>query len=87
MLQTPTNSEDVNTLLKKVSETELQGLIGFTQEPHASVDFNHDAHSGVVDGTQTRVSGGQLLKLLIWFDNEWAFANRMIDGVQRLKEL
>lgn len=86
MLQKPTNSEDVNTLLKKVSETELQGLIGFTQEPHASVDFNHDAHSGVVDGTQTRVSGGQLLKLLIWFDNEWAFANRMIDGVQRIKE-
>ena len=86
MLQTPTSSEDVNSLLKKCSETQLSGLIGFTQEPHASVDFNHDAHSGVVDGTQTRVSGGQLLKLLIWFDNEWAFANRMIDGVMRIKE-
>ena len=58
---------------------QLQGLLGFTEEPHASVDFNHDSRSGIVDGTQTRVSGGRMVKMLCWFDNEWGFANRMLD--------
>ena len=47
--------------------------------PHASVDFNRDPRSGIVDATQTRVSGGTMIKLLCWFDNEWGFANRMLD--------
>lgn len=77
----------VNSLLQQVAETELQGVLAFTQEPHASVDFNHDPHSGVVDGTQTRVSNGSLVKLMIWFDNEWGFANRMLDTALQLKNL
>ncbi|MCV6609434.1 MAG: erythrose-4-phosphate dehydrogenase, partial [Amphritea sp.] len=48
-------------------------------EPHASVDFNRDSRSGIVDGTQTRVSGQRMIKLMCWFDNEWGFANRMLD--------
>jgi glyceraldehyde-3-phosphate dehydrogenase/erythrose-4-phosphate dehydrogenase len=47
--------------------------------PLASIDFNHDPHSCIVDATQTRVSGGNLAKLLVWCDNEWGFANRMLD--------
>jgi len=47
--------------------------------PLASIDFNHDPHSCIVDGTQTRVSGDRLVKLLVWCDNEWGFANRMLD--------
>ena len=43
------------------------------------MDFNTDPHSGVIDGTQTRVSGDNLVKLICWFDNEWGFANRMLD--------
>lgn len=81
----PTSSDEINALLKAKSSNELNGLIGFSQEPHASVDFNHDARSGVIDGTQTKVSGEKLLKLLIWFDNEWGFANRMVDCVENLK--
>ena len=45
----------------------------------AAVDFNHDPRSGIVDATQTRVAGGHLIKMLCWFDNEWGFANRMLD--------
>lgn len=74
--------EQINGLLKASSEQDLKHIIGYSDEPHASVDFNHDAHSGVVDGTQTRVSGNHLLKLLVWFDNEWGFANRMVDVLQ-----
>ena len=51
----------------------------FTELPLVSVDFNHDPHSAIVDGTQTRVSGAHLIKTLVWCDNEWGFANRMLD--------
>ena len=81
-LKNKITAEQINTLLKQHSLADLKSLIGFTNEPHASVDFNHDARSGVIDGTQTRVSGERLLKLLIWFDNEWGFANRMVDALQ-----
>jgi D-erythrose 4-phosphate dehydrogenase len=79
--------EQVNNVLKQATESQLIGILAFTQEPHASVDFNHDPHSGVVDATQTRVSDGSLVKLMIWFDNEWGFANRMLDTALQLKNL
>ena len=78
-LQQPTTTDAVNELLAEASSGALKGIIGITHDAHASIDFNHDPRSGIVDATQTRVSGGQLLKLLVWFDNEWGFANRMLD--------
>ena len=66
------------TAARGQSRASLKGLLGYTDEPHASVDFNTDPRSGVVDATQTRLSG-RLLKLMCWFDNEWGFANRMLD--------
>ena len=54
-------------------------VLGYTEELLASCDFNHDAHSGIVDASQTRVSGKRLVKVLTWFDNEWGYANRMLD--------
>jgi len=73
------DEKSVNALLRQVSETDYDGVMAYTEEPLASSDFNHDVHSCIVDGSQTRVSGGRLLKVLTWFDNEWAFANRMLD--------
>ncbi len=78
-LQQDTDPVEVNAMLRAAANNELTGLLGYTEEPHASMDFNTDPRSAVVDGTQTRVSRGRLLKLLCWFDNEWAFANRMLD--------
>lgn len=78
-LQRDTSAAEVNAMLRSAAQHELAGLLGYTEEPHASVDFNTDPRSAVVDGTQTRVSSQRLLKLLCWFDNEWAFANRMLD--------
>lgn len=70
----------VNTLLEDAAVSgRLAGILGYTEEPLASCDFNHDARSAVVDGSQTRVSGKNLVKILAWFDNEWAYANRMLD--------
>ncbi|QFU00300.1 D-erythrose-4-phosphate dehydrogenase [Halomonas sp. THAF5a] len=82
-----TSAEAVNALLREASRGRLSGLLGYTEEPVASVDFNHDPRSGIVDATQTRVAGGHLIKLLCWFDNEWGFASRMLDVTRRLARL
>jgi D-erythrose 4-phosphate dehydrogenase len=69
----------VNHVLANASQNFPPNIIDYTEEPLVSVDFNHDPHSCIVDGTQTRVSHKQLVKTLVWCDNEWGFANRMID--------
>ena len=74
-----TDAATVNAIFREASEGPLQGLLGYTEEPHASIDFNTDPRSAILDGTQTRVSAGNLVKLMVWFDNEWGYANRMLD--------
>ena len=74
-----TDVAEVNRILHAASGERLEGILGYTEEPLASCDFNHDPHSGVVDASQTRVAGGRLVKVLVWFDNEWGYANRMLD--------
>lgn len=69
---------DINARLVDAAGA-FAGLIDYTAEPHASIDFNHKPHSAIVDGSQTRVAGSRLANLLVWFDNEWGFANRMLD--------
>ena len=75
-----TDAAEVNRILRDAATSgPLKGLLAYTELPHASCDFNHDPHSAIVDASQTRVSGPRLVNLLAWFDNEWGFANRMID--------
>jgi D-erythrose 4-phosphate dehydrogenase len=75
-----TDAAEVNQVLRQAASSgPLQGLLAYTELPHASCDFNHDPHSAIVDASQTRVSGPRLVNLLAWFDNEWGFANRMLD--------
>jgi erythrose-4-phosphate dehydrogenase len=69
----------INQILKNASLSRFDGVLGYTEELLASCDFNHDPRSGIVDASQTRVSGARLVKVLIWFDNEWGYANRMLD--------
>ena len=75
-----TEAAEVNRLLREAATSgPLKGLLAYTELPHASCDFNHDLHSAIVDASQTRVSGPRLVNILAWFDNEWGFANRMLD--------
>jgi D-erythrose 4-phosphate dehydrogenase len=76
----------INQLLQQAARQYPAGVLGYTDEPLASCDFNHDPRSGIVDLSQTRVSGTRLVKVLVWFDNEWAFANRMLDVAKLLGE-
>lgn len=71
--------DTINDVLRSATLGQFNGIVGYTNEPLVSCDFNHDPRSSVVDGTQTRVSDGHLVKLLLWCDNEWGFANRMLD--------
>ena len=79
LVKTEVDTKAVNQALAKAAEGYLAGILGYTEEPLASCDFNHDPRSGIVDASQTRVSQHKLIKILIWFDNEWAYANRMLD--------
>ena len=69
----------INAALREAAQSRFNGVLGFTTEPLASCDFNHDPRSSIVDANQTRVSGKRLVKVLTWFDNEWGYANRMLD--------
>ena len=83
-----TSTEEINRVLRQAAESgPLKGLLAYTELPHASCDFNHDPHSAIVDGSQTRVSGPRLVNLLSWFDNEWGFANRMLDVAEHFLSL
>lgn len=83
-LKSKVSIEQVNQQLQQAANHQLRGILDFTQEPLVSTDFNHDPHSCIVDGTQTRVSHKQLVKTLVWCDNEWGFANRMLDNAEVL---
>jgi D-erythrose 4-phosphate dehydrogenase len=81
--------DEVNQVIKNAQSTSLQnnglqGILAYTEEPLVSVDFNHDPHSCIVDGNQTRVSHKRLIKMLVWCDNEWGFANRMLDTAEQM---
>lgn len=80
MMTRDVDAAAVNAVLQAAAATgPLAGLLDYTELPHASCDFNHDPHSVVVDGSLTHVAGRRLLGLMLWFDNEWGFAQRMLD--------
>ncbi|CAA0080021.1 D-erythrose-4-phosphate dehydrogenase [BD1-7 clade bacterium] len=83
--QSDVDVDSVNALLKDHA-ARLPGILDWNDEPLASIDFNHNPHSCIIDGTQTRVSGKRLLKLFVWFDNEWGYANRMLDVADYLRQ-
>jgi D-erythrose 4-phosphate dehydrogenase len=78
-LEKKASTDEINQALKAAAWGWLHGILDYCDIPLASIDFNHDPHSGIVDATETRVSGGDLARVLVWCDNEWGFANRMLD--------
>ncbi|MCE2971740.1 MAG: type I glyceraldehyde-3-phosphate dehydrogenase [Burkholderiales bacterium] len=70
--------EEINAIMKAAADGELKGILGYNAEPLVSSDFNHDPRSSVFEATLTKVSG-RLVKVSSWYDNEWAFSNRMLD--------
>jgi len=78
-LKKKVSAVEINRVIEEAASGTFDGIMDYCDIPLASIDYNHDPHSSIVDATQTRVSCGHLAKLLVWCDNEWGFANRMLD--------
>jgi glyceraldehyde 3-phosphate dehydrogenase len=82
-----TTKEEVNALLKAASEGALKGVLGYSDEPLVSIDYNGCANSSTIDSLETSVIDGKLVRVLSWYDNEWGFSNRMVDTAGAMGKL
>lgn len=82
-----TTVEDVNAAIVAAANGPLKGILGFTDQPNVSCDFNHDPRSSVFHLDQTRVLDGNMVRILAWYDNEWGFSNRMADTAVAMGKL
>lgn len=81
----PTSVDEVNEIMERAAASALGRVLSVNHAPLVSVDFNHCPDSSVFDASQTRVNG-ELVKVMAWYDNEWAFANRMLDNSLALSQ-
>jgi glyceraldehyde 3-phosphate dehydrogenase len=79
VLKKDTTTEEVNAELKKASEGSLKGILGYTTDPVVSTDMLHNSNSSIVDADLTKVIGGNLAKVVAWYDNEWGYSSRVVD--------
>jgi glyceraldehyde 3-phosphate dehydrogenase len=78
--QKPTGVDEVNAAVKKAAQGPLKGILEYNAEPLVSSDFNHNPASSIFDASLTKVTGGTMVKVGAWYDNEWGFSNRMLDA-------
>ena len=81
-LEKETTAEEVNRALKDAANEELNGILAFSEEPLVSVDFKQNSNSSIVDAEYTKVIGGNMLKVLSWYDNEWGYSCRVRDLIK-----
>ncbi|MCC0068716.1 MAG: type I glyceraldehyde-3-phosphate dehydrogenase [Rhodobacteraceae bacterium] len=82
-----TSVDEINAAIKAAAQGHLRGILGFTERPNVSSDFNHDPHSSVFHMDQTKVMDGRMVRILSWYDNEWGFSNRMADTAVAMGKL
>ena len=82
-----TTVEEINAAIKEAADGPLKGILGYTNDPNVSIDFNHDPHSSIFHMDQTKVMDGNLCSILTWYDNEWGFSNRMSDTAVAMGKL
>src|SRR5476651_97703 len=82
-----TSKDEVNGAIKRAAEQQLKGILGYTEAPNVSMDFNHDPHSSIFAMDQTKVMDGTLVRVMSWYDNEWGFSNRMVDTAVAMGKL
>ncbi|MGO4872872.1 MAG: type I glyceraldehyde-3-phosphate dehydrogenase [Roseiarcus sp.] len=82
-----TSKEEINEAIKAAANGPLKGILGYTDKPNVSIDFNHDPHSSVFHLDQTKVIDGTFVRILSWYDNEWGFSNRMADTAVAMGKL
>jgi len=74
-----TSVDEINAAIRAAADGPLKGVLGYTDQPNVSSDFNHDPHSSIFHLDQTKVMDGDFVRVMSWYDNEWGFSNRMLD--------
>ena len=74
-----TTKDEIDSILKEAAAGSLKGILAINEEPLVSMDFNHNPHSSIYESGLTKVTAGNFVKILSWYDNEWGFSNRMLD--------
>ena len=82
-----TTKEEINAAIKAAADGPLKAILGYTDAPNVSMDFNHDPHSSIFHNDQTKVMEGKFVSVLSWYDNEWGFSNRMADTAVAMAKL
>ena len=82
-----TDVAEIKASVKRAAAQELKGVLGFTDAPNVSIDFNHDPHSSIFAMDQVKVIDGDFVRVLSWYDNEWGFSNRMADTAVAMGKL
>jgi glyceraldehyde 3-phosphate dehydrogenase len=82
-----TTKDEINAAVKRAAGQQLKGILGYTEQPNVSMDFNHDPHSSIFHMDQTKVMDGTLVRVMSWYDNEWGFSNRMADTAVAMGKL
>ncbi len=82
-----TTKDEVNDAIRRASQQQLKNILGVTDHPNVSIDFNGDQHSSIFATDQTKVQGGKLVRVMSWYDNEWGFSNRMADTAVAMGKL
>jgi len=81
-LEKDTTVEELNAVLKEASEGRMKGILGYTEEPLVSMDYKGDPRSSIIDAPMTKVIGGNMAKVVTWYDNEWGYSVRCVDLVK-----
>jgi glyceraldehyde 3-phosphate dehydrogenase len=85
--QRKTDAKEINDAMRRAADQQLKGILGYTDAPNVSIDFNHDPHSSTFHMDQTKVQNGTLVRVMSWYDNEWGFSNRMGDTAVAMGKL
>jgi glyceraldehyde 3-phosphate dehydrogenase len=83
-LNKDTTVEEVNAAMKRAAEGELAGILEYSEEPLVSTDIIGNPHSSIFDATATQALGGNMVKVVSWYDNEWGYSNRVVDLIERI---
>jgi glyceraldehyde 3-phosphate dehydrogenase len=86
-LENDVTVDEINAAMREHANGDLEGVLGYTEEPVVSTDMMDNPHSSIFDAESTMVTGGDFVKVISWYDNEWGFSNRMLDVAKHLESL
>lgn len=81
-VETPTTADEINNAFETEANSRLKGILYLSKEPLVSIDFKGNSHSSIVDSSYTKVMGGDFIKVLSWYDNEWGYSSRCVDLIK-----